>query len=129
MELDGLKCSNCGSHSLKKINGFEYQCEHCGITNYAKGADIKLIEQQQLVINAYSTLRKRDFTTADEEFSNILEKYPNNYDAMCGSIAARYGIVFVEEDGKIYPTFNDILENDFTRDIRFTNFLDRKSVV
>ena len=123
MKLENLTCNNCGSHSLIKISEFEYQCEHCGLTNYLEGASKELIEINSLILHAYEALKREDFTTADEMFSDILSKYPNNYEALWGSIASRYGIVFVNENDKIFPTFHDILDVSFVNETRFQDFI------
>lgn len=123
MKLENLTCNNCGSHSLIKISEFEYQCEHCGLTNYLEGASKELIEINSLILHAYETLKREDFTTADEMFSEILLKHPNNYEALWGSLASRYGIVFVNENGNIFPTFHDILDVSFINGNRFQDFI------
>ena len=37
--LHALRCTACGSGSLRKLRRGEYRCEHCGVSFYADGQD------------------------------------------------------------------------------------------
>ena len=92
-------CNNCGGE-------YEYRhgkwiCRWCGaykpesITN----------EEATLLYTAYQKLRLADFAEAEQEFDDILIKYPENPNAYWGRLMARYGIKYEQDfDGRMIPT-------------------------
>ena len=114
------RCPICGSPHFIKIDSNEYQCENCG---FLKVLDESLSEEKILVINAYSILRQGNYVDAEEAFDDILNKNKNNYEALWGKICSHHGIVFVEDNNKIYPTFHDIVDINFLEEEGFKRFL------
>ncbi|MCI6013792.1 MAG: toll/interleukin-1 receptor domain-containing protein, partial [Coprobacillus sp.] len=114
------RCPICGSPHFIKIDSNEYQCENCG---FLKVHNEELSEEKILVINAYSILRQGNYVDAEEAFDDILNKYKNNYEALWGKICSHHGIVFVEDNNKIYPTFHDIVDINFLEEEGFKRFL------
>ncbi len=114
------RCPICGSPHFIKIDSNEYQCENCG---FLKVHNEELSEEKILVINAYSILRQGNYVDAEEAFDDILNKNKNNYEALWGKICSHHGIVFVEDNNKIYPTFHDIVDINFLEEEGFKRFL------
>ena len=92
-------CYNCGG-VLCKQNG-RLVCIHCGsyrpeeITN----------EEITLLYTAFQKLRLADFFEAEQEFDDIIHRYPKNAQAYWGRLMARYGIKYEEDyDGRRIPT-------------------------
>ena len=114
------RCPICGSPHFIKIDSNEYQCENCG---FLKVHNEELSEEKILVINAYSILRQGNYVDAEEAFDDILNKNKNNYEALWGKICSHHGIVFVEDNNKIYPTFHDIVDINFLEEKDYKRFL------
>ena len=114
------RCPICGSPHFIKIDSNEYQCENCG---FLKVHNEELSEEKILVINAYSILRQGNYVDAEEAFDDILNKYKNNYEALWGKICSHHGIVFVEDNNKIYPAFHDIVDINFLEEKDYKRFL------
>lgn len=96
------RCSICGSHHLIKINDCEYLCENCGYINIIQ---VVTSEESTLLRIAFQKLRMQDFYEAEDEFTDIIEKYPKCYEAYWGRLCSRYGLKYEEDfNGKKIPT-------------------------
>ena len=92
-------CNYCGGN-------YEYRqgrwvCPFCGsyrpeeITN----------EDTTLLYTAFQNLRLAKFSEAEQEFDDIIAKFPKNPNGYWGRLLARYGIKYEEDfDGKKIPT-------------------------
>ena len=92
-------CNNCGGD-------YEYRhgrwiCRACG--SY-KPEEISN-EEVTLLYTAFQKLRLAEFSEAEIEFDDILQKYPQNPNAYWGRLMAKYGIKYEQDfDGRMIPT-------------------------
>ena len=92
-------CNSCGGD-------YEYRqgrwiCRFCG--SY-KPEEISN-EEVTLLYTAYQKLRLAEFSEAEMEFDDILQKYPKNASAYWGRMMSKYGIKYEQDfDGKMIPT-------------------------
>jgi len=92
-------CNICGAN-YEYHNG-RWRCPACG----AYKAEELSNEEVTLLYNAAQKLRLSNFSEAEEEYSDIIEKYPNNANAYWGRLLAKYGIKYEEDfDGRKIPT-------------------------
>ena len=92
-------CYNCGGDYLEE-NG-RLVCRHCGSykSKTISGEEITLL------YTAFQKLRLADFYEAEQEFDDILRKYPKCAQAYWGRLMSRYGIKYEEDyDGSRIPT-------------------------
>ena len=98
--MEQIKCNVCGSAHLKRLGG-SYKCLSCDHLFKADPTD----EEHTLLTVASDSLLRQEFGTAEEQFDNIIRRYPNNHRAYWGFVCARYGIRYEEDyDGKRIPT-------------------------
>lgn len=92
-------CNICGG-SLK-IEGGRWRCPCCGAYRSEDCSD----EVSNLLSNAGQALRLGNFTDAEEQYGDVVAKYPDNPEAHWGLVLARYHIKFEEDfDGRKLPT-------------------------
>ena len=92
-------CYNCGGEWISR--GGRLVCAHCG--SY-KPAEITG-EELTLLYTAFQKLRLAEFYEAEQEFDDIIQRYPRNAQAYWGRLMARYGIKYEEDyDGARIPT-------------------------
>ena len=92
-------CNHCGGEYGYR-NG-RYICFSCG--SYKPEAISN--EEVTLLYTAFQKLRLADFDEAEQEFDDILQKYPENSNAYWGRLMSRYGIKYEKDfDGKMIPT-------------------------
>ena len=92
-------CINCGG-DYEYRNG-RWICRACG--SY-KPEEISN-EEVTLLYTASQKLRLADFDEAEQEFDDIVQKYPQNPNGYWGRLMSRYGIKYEEDfDGKRIPT-------------------------
>ena len=92
-------CINCGG-DYEYRNG-RWICRACG--SY-KPEEISN-EEVTLLYTASQKLRLADFDEAEQEFDDIVRKYPQNPNGYWGRLMSRYGIKYEEDfDGKRIPT-------------------------
>ena len=92
-------CYNCGGEWVPR--GGRLVCMHCG--SY-KPAEITG-EELTLLYTAFQKLRLAEFYEAEQEFDDILHRYPCNAQAYWGRLMSRYGIKYEEDyDGGRIPT-------------------------
>ena len=98
-----LQCKYCLAQ-LKVIGENHYKCESCG--NEVIEKDDTPQELSILLVNAYQDLRLTKFDDALDRFTDIVNKYPDNYMAYWGLCLAEHGVVFVEDriEEKMVPT-------------------------
>ena len=98
-----LQCKYCLAQ-LKVIGENHYRCESCG--NEVIEKDDTPQELSILLVNAYQDLRLTKFDDALDRFTDIVNKYPDNYMAYWGLCLAEHGVVFVEDriEEKMVPT-------------------------
>lgn len=97
-------CNVCGANLVPK-DGHWY-CPACG---YYK-AEETTSELDTLIYGAEQELRKANFDTAEEDYSDIVEKFPESAAGYWGRMKARYGIKYEkDEQDKYLPTcFADV---------------------
>ena len=92
-------CSICGAN-YEYLNG-RWRCPACG----AYKAEELSNEEVTLLYSAAQKLRLSNFSEAEEAYSDIIEKYPENASAYWGRLLSKYGIKYEEDfDGRKIPT-------------------------
>ncbi len=92
-------CNICGAN-YEYRNG-RWKCPACG----AFKAEELSNEEVTLLYNAAQKLRLSNFSEAEEEYADIIEKYPSNANAYWGRLLSKYGIKYEEDfDGRKIPT-------------------------
>ena len=92
-------CYNCGGEFVER--GRKYVCPYCGTV---KPQDVSN-EEISLLYTAYQKLRLADFYEAEQEFDDIIRRYPKNAQGYWGRLLARYGIKYEDDyDGTKIPS-------------------------
>ena len=92
-------CYNCGGEFVER--GRKYICPYCGTV---KPQDVSN-EEISLLYTAYQKLRLADFYEAEQEFDDIIRRYPENAQGYWGRLLARYGIKYEDDyDGTKIPS-------------------------
>ena len=92
-------CYNCGGEWISRDGKFV--CAHCG--TYKPAAITG--EELTLLYTAFQKLRLAEFYEAEQEFDDVIHRYPSNSQAYWGRLMARYCIKYEEDyDGKRIPT-------------------------
>ena len=92
-------CNNCGGD-------YEYRhgrwiCRACGAYKPEELSN----EEVTLLYTAFQKLRLAEFSEAEIEFDDILQKYSQNPNAYWGRLMAKYGIKYEQDfDGRMIPT-------------------------
>ena len=121
MSIKDLKCECCLGQ-LKEITPKHYKCESCD----KEYVDHVASEEEVIwLANANQTLRKGNFDDAYEEFSNIVSKYPESYEAYYGMVLCTHGVLFVDDilENKKVPTCYNISISSFLEDENFKKTL------
>jgi hypothetical protein len=93
-------CFNCGSTEFRERGG-KLACAYCGsfLPERISG------EETSLLYNAFQRLRLAEFHDAEQDFDDIIRRYPRNAQAYWGRLMARFGIKYeMDYDGKQIPT-------------------------
>lgn len=107
-------CECCGAYLTDQKD--KWVCEHC-LTEYKKSF-IENDEVQRLLNDANKTRMANKFIDAKNEYTDIINKYPESVDAYWGRLLSELGIEYVKSDDDIYYpschrlTFSNILEED-----------------
>ena len=97
--MDQNICYNCGGELIAR--GGRRVCLYCGSYAPANISD----EEAILLASASQKLRLADFYEAEQEFEDIIRRYPHNAQGYWGHMLARYGIKYEEDyDGSRIPT-------------------------
>ena len=92
-------CNNCGGE-YEYRNG-RWVCRACGAFKPEEISN----EEVTLLYTAYQNLRLAKFSESEQEFDDIIEKYPQNPNGYWGRLMARYGIKYERDfDGRMIPT-------------------------
>ena len=92
-------CYNCGGEWIPR--GGRLVCAHCG--SYKPTAITG--EEMTLLYTAFQKLRLAEFYDAEQEFDDVIRRYPSNAQAYWGRLMARFGIKYEEDyDGGRIPT-------------------------
>jgi len=92
-------CNNCGG-DYEYRNG-RWVCHSCGSFKPEEISN----EEVTLLYTAFQKLRLAEFDEAEQEFDDIIEKYPENPNAYWGRLMSKYGIKYeVDYDGRMIPT-------------------------
>ena len=92
-------CNICGAN-YEYLNG-RWKCPACG----AYKAEELSNEEVTLLYSAAQKLRLSNFYEAEEAYSDIIEKYPQNANAYWGRLLSKHGIKYEEDfDGRKIPT-------------------------
>ena len=91
-------CYNCGGE-FRELQG-RMVCMSCGT---CKPQEITS-EEVSLLYSAFQKLRLAEFGEAEQEFDDIIQRYPRNAQAYWGRLLSRFGIKYEEDhDGKRVP--------------------------
>jgi hypothetical protein len=107
-------CECCGAYLTDHKD--KWVCEHC-LTEYKKSF-VESDEVQRLLNDANKTRMANKFIDAKNEYSAILDKYPDAVDAYWGRLLSELGIEYVKSDEDIYYpschrlTFSNIFKED-----------------
>jgi hypothetical protein len=103
---DRMVCQSCGTYKPKEISS----------------------EEAALLYSAFQKLRLAEFYEAEQEFDDIICRYPGNAQAYWGRLLSRYGIKYEEDhDGKRIPTcyassIESILESsDYVKAVEYAD--------
>ena len=121
MSIKDLKCECCLGQ-LKEITPKHYKCESCD----KEYVDHVASEEEVIwLINANQTLRKGNFDDAYEEFSNIVSKYPECYEAYFGMSLCTHGIMYVDDvlENKKVPVCYNISTESILDDVNYQKAL------
>ncbi len=117
-------CECCGAY-LTDLNT-KWVCEHC-LTEYKKSF-VESDEVQRLLNVANKTRMANKFIDAKNEYTNIIQKFPEATDAYWGRLLSELGIEYVKSDNDIYYpschrlTFSNILkEEDYLKTIELAD--------
>ena len=92
-------CYNCGGEFIEK--GGNFICCYCGTKKLKNVSN----EEINLLCNAYQKLRLSDFSEAEQQFDDIIRRYPHNAQGYWGRLLAKYGIKYEDDyDGTKIPT-------------------------
>ena len=121
MSIKDLVCEMCLG-TLKEVSKDVYICESCGKL-YKQ--HITTDEEIIWLANANKLLRRGDFDDAYEEYSAIVEKYNNCYEAFFGMTLCTHGIIYVDDllEGKKVPTCYNVAITSFLDDDNFNKAL------
>ncbi len=115
-------CNICGANYIYR-NG-KWVCPACG----AYKAEELSNEEVTLLYNAAQKLRLSNFSEAEDEYSDIIGKFPQNANAYWGRLLSKYGIKYEEDfDGRKIPTCyaasieSVITDNDYLRAIELAD--------
>lgn len=115
-------CSICGAN-YEYLNG-RWKCPACG----AYKAEELSNEEVTLLYSAAQKLRLSNFSEAEEAYSDIIDKYPQNANAYWGRLLSKYGIKYEEDfDGRKIPTCyatsieSVIDDNDYSKAIELAD--------
>ena len=108
-------CNICGANQMQRIPG-GFRCLACDAVFLTEAPS----EETALLTLASDNLLRQEFATAEEQFDNIIRRYPNNHRAYWGFVCARYGIRYEEDyDGKRIPTCCMPTIESFLDDVSF----------
>ena len=115
-------CGICGANYEYKKS--RWVCPGCG----AYKAEELSNEEETLLYSAAQKLRLSNFSEAEDEYSDIIEKFPQNANAYWGRLLSKYGIKYEEDfDGRKIPTCyaasieSVIDDNDYSKAIEFAD--------
>ena len=92
-------CNNCGCNYIYKDG--KWVCPGCGAYKPEEMSN----EENTLLYNAATKLRLANFDEAEDQYRDIIQKYPKNSEAHWGLVLAKYGIKYEDDyDGKKLPT-------------------------
>lgn len=92
-------CFNCGGEYVTRAG--RLVCAYCG----SFMPEIISGEEVSLLYNAFQRLRLAEFTDAEQDFDDIIRRYPRNAQAYWGRLMARFGIKYeMDYDGRQIPT-------------------------
>ena len=92
-------CNICGAN-YEYIAG-RWKCPACGAYKTEELSN----EEVTLLYNAAQKLRFANFDEAEEAYSDIIEKFPQNPEGYWGRLLSKYGIKYEEDfDGRKIPT-------------------------
>ena len=92
-------CNICGAN-YKYKNG-KWVCPACGAYKPEELSN----EEVTLLYNASQKIRLALFDDAEEQYKDIVSKYPDNPDGYWGLVLAKYGIKYEQDyDGKMIPS-------------------------
>ena len=104
---DRMVCTSCGSYKPREISS----------------------EEASLLYSAFQKLRLAEFQEAEQEFDDIIQRYPGNAQAYWGRLLSRYGIKYEEDyDGKRVPTcyapsIESVLESsDYAKAMEYADY-------
>jgi hypothetical protein len=115
-------CNICGANYIYR-NG-KWVCPACGAYKEEELSP----EEATLLYNAAQKLRLSNFSEAEDEYSDIIGKFPQNANAYWGRLLSKYGIKYEEDfDGRKIPTCyaasieSVITDNDYLRAIELAD--------
>ena len=92
-------CYQCGGEYV--AHGGRAVCAYCGAVRPEEITG----EEASLLYHAFQRLRLAEFADAEQDFDDIIRRYPGNAQAYWGRLLSRYGIKYERDyDGRQIPT-------------------------
>lgn len=111
------RCLQCAGELISNRQG-GFVCKYCGTTYHGK------VEGYNEEIKEIISLRqKREFIEAEEICGELLRKQRENSEAHWQMLLVKYGVVYVEEEGKYKPTFFSYPGSDHNSILKDENYL------
>ena len=114
-KIQVIRCSSCGSNSVKDLGNGVGMCNHCQSTMLMPSREDEIIS---LLNSAYIYRENFNYDLAIKSYQYIIEKSPKELSAYEGLLLSEYGIEYVKDiyTGKLVPTchrahFKSILED------------------
>ena len=111
------KCTQCAGELVPNRQG-GYVCKYCGTVYHG------VVEGYNEEIEEIIKLRQmREFIKAEEACELLLKTQPENSEAHWQMLLTRYGVVYVEEEGKYKPTFFSYPGSDHSSILKDEHYL------
>ena len=115
-------CNNCGGEFEYRNN--QWICRGCGCCKSEATAS----EEAALLYMAFRKLRLSEFYEAEQDFDDIIVKYPYNPNGYWGRLMSKYGIKYEQDfDGRMIPTCyatsieSIIKDNDYQKALEYAD--------
>ncbi len=119
-QLHSLKCTSCGSSSLRKLPAGEYQCEHCGTMLYTDEQDPRKNHETVdakvaiLLSEAAAFAGKKDYTNELQTLIKAVELAPENNTVLLRLGRAYWQLGSFEKAMEYYRIAEELYPNDPT---------------
>lgn len=92
MDVNKHTCPNCGGKLLVDTERQMYECPYCGVT-----FDYDYFREESVLDIAGESLKNNEFTSADRAYDFLLEKEPDNFEALRGKALIAMNVSKIED--------------------------------